>query len=252
MEKSVKITLIIAATVLILGILGFFVWSSAINPSNTLTTQGSSTIKVIPDTISVSFNAQTRGLNAEGAKENNTIITNALIRKLVDSGFKKDDIKTESYNIYPDYEWVGGTSRTKGYVVQHMLRLEIQSNQSELVGVAIDAGVESGALINYINFELSKDSENKFKADALEKATLDARNRAEAITRGLNKRIGEVVSVSTSDFNYYPWNTYRAMEDSSGLSQGSYAAVKEAIAGTNIVPSEREVTASVSVTFKIK
>ena len=254
MEKSVKITLIIAVTILVLGILGFVAWNSLLehaDPSNSLTTQGSYTIKVVPNMISVALNVQTNAKNAESAKENNTVITNSLINKLVALGFNKNDIKTESYNIYPDYEWVGGTSKTKGYVVSHLLRVEINSNKSELVGQLIDSGVESGALISYINFELSKDFENKYKVEALEKATLDARNRAEAITRGLNKRIGDVVAVSSSDFNYYPWNTFR-LDDKLATPQGSYSAAKEAIAGNNIVPSERDITASVSVTFKMK
>ena len=251
MEKSIKITLIIAATVLLLGILGFAAFNSVANPSNTLTAQGTSTIKVVPDVIAVSFNVQTMSKSAEAAKDNNSVIVSQLTSKLVAAGFNADDLKTESYNIYPEYDWSDGTSRLKGYTVQHNLRLEIPSDESESVGRAIDAGVDSGALISYINFELSNDLENQYKIEALEKATLDARAKAEAITKGLGKSIGDVVSVSTSDFNYYPWATYRLMDAGSTTSQESYAAAKEAI-GTDINPGEREVTASVSVTFRVR
>ncbi|MBS3074530.1 SIMPL domain-containing protein [Candidatus Pacearchaeota archaeon] len=251
MEKSVKITLIIAATVLILGILGFIAFDSVVSPSNTMAVQGSSVLKVLPDTTSVGFSIQTSAKTAEAAKSNNSVIFENLIAKLAIAGFDRSDLKTESFNIYPEYDYrYDGSNKIKGYIVQHNLKIELNSDKAEEVGKAIDAGVEAGALISYINFELSKDAENSYKVQALEKATQDARTKAEAVARGLGKKVGGLVSVSVSEFNYYPWPIYTA---STGIAYDeNVAAAKEAAGSTSINPSEREVTAMVSVTFKIK
>src|SRR3989344_1894737 len=247
MEKSVKITLIIAATVLILGILGFIAFDSVVSPSNTMAVQGSSVLKVLPDTTSVGFSIQTSAKTAEAAKSNNSVIFENLIAKLAIAGFDRRDLKTESFNIYPEYDYrYDGSNKIKGYIVQQNLKIELNSDKAEEVGKAIEAG----ALISYINFELSKDAENSYKVQALEKATQDARTKAEAVARGLGKKVGGLVSVSVSEFNYYPWPIYTA---STGIAYDeNVAAAKEAAGSTSINPSEREVTAMVSVTFKIK
>ncbi len=250
MEKSVKITLIIATVVLIIGILGFIAFDSISNPSNTLSVQGSSVVKALPDTVSIGFNVQTSAKTAEAAKSNNSVIAEKLIAELAIAGFDTTKLKTESFNIYPEYDWSRGDNKIKGYIVQHNMKLELKSEDSEKAGKAIDAGVDAGALISYINFELSKDSENSYKTQALEKATQDARVKAEAVAGGLGKRIGNVVSVSVPEFNYYPWPIYTA---NAGIAYDENAvAAKEAASSTSINPSEREVTARVSVTFRIK
>lgn len=252
MDKSIKITLIIAATVLILGFMGFASFKSLVdtaNPSNTVTASGTSTIKVVPDIITVSYSVQTKASNAELAESNNSEIVDKLITNLVVAGFDRDDIKTESFNVYPEYDWYQNSQRMKGYVAIHQLKLTILTNDSGMTGKAIDAGIDSGALINYINFELSSDLENGYKTQALEKATLDARTKAEAIARGLDKKVSGVLSITTSDFDYYPWVAYRG--DSEVLPAAENAALAKQ-AASSINPSEREVTARVTVTFKLK
>lgn len=256
MEKSIKITLIIAATVLILGVLGVVTFNGfvdSVNPSNTISSAGSSTIKVVPDRISIYLSVITSAQTADTAQKNNSEIVNKLSEKLMVAGFDKDEIKTQSFNVYPDYSWINGVSKLKGYTANHELKLDVTSDNSMVIGKAIDVATESGVLISYINFELSKDLEESYKTQALEKATINARTKAEAIAKGLDKEIVKVVSVSTSDFNYYPWRTYSmdsGIADSSpGVLMENAALAKQAT--TNINPSEREVTANVVVVFKI-
>jgi uncharacterized protein len=259
MDKSVKVTLIIAVTVLILGILGLVMFNSALertNPSNTVTTEGTSTIKVVPDTVSVSFNVLTRAKTADEASTNNSAIVEKLITNLVVAGFDRDDIKTEYFSINPEYDWSRGDGKITGYVATHQLKLTIDAEDSEIIGKAIDSGVESGALISYINFELGKDKEDEFKAKALEQATANARLKADSIAKGLGKEVSRVVSVSTSDFNYNPWVAYKSAyaEDSASASPGAVmeSAALARQAATSITPSEKEVSATVRVTFKLK
>lgn len=127
------------------------------------------------------------------------------------------------------------------------MKIELPTNNSEKIGQVIDAGVNAGAGISYINFELSQELQNQYKAQAMQLATEDAQTKAQAIATGLDKKLGRLVSVSTSDFGYSPWNLYTAkgvsIEEDAGEAQ---------TATTSITPSEQTIYGQVSVVFKLK
>jgi uncharacterized protein YggE len=186
---------------------------------------------------------QTKGNDAKEAKDKNSEIVDKAITNLVKLGFERKDIITENFNVYPEYDWVNGQRIDKGYSATHSLKVQISTDKMEMIGDAIDAGVDAGAGISYINFELSMEKQNQYKAEALEAATLDAKTKAEAIASGLGKSLGRIVSVSTSDFGYSPWNIYYGAEMAS--------AADAKLATTSIQPGQQTVTARVSVLYRI-
>lgn len=243
MEKSVKITLIIVSAVIFLVLFGAYTLFQ-ISPTKTVTANGQATIKAIPDLVIVYFNVQTEGKTAQEAKDSNAKIVDNAITLLVKERFNREDIVTENFNVYPLYDWKNGQNTIKGYQATHSLKLEIPTEDSDKIGEAIDAGVNAGALISYINFELSQENQNKYKAEALQKAAEDAKLKAEAIALGLDKKLGGIVSTSSSDFNYYPWRLY----ESAGTAD--VAMAKQAV--TDIQPGNQEISASISVTYKLR
>lgn len=245
-NSSIIITGIICAVVLIMFLIIFFsVRSSVSSSQNTVNVEGFSTISVAPDLLTVYFNAETEGETASEARDKNSKITNALITSLVLLGFDEKEIFTENFNIYPNYEWKNNQRIENGYKATHSLKIEISSEESNRLGDIIDAGVNSGANINYINFELSQDLQNEYKAQAIELAAKDARVKAEAVASGFGKSVGKLVSVQVSDFNYYPWRAY-----SGGEIMEDQAVIKEAVA--DIQPSERDVNARIYATYKLR
>lgn len=244
MEKSVQITVIIVITILILAGIGTYLYLQGKTPSNTVSVQGLATIKVDPDLVTVYFRAETNASTAQEAKDKNAEIINKAIVNLTKAGISKDKIQTIDFNIYPEYDWIDGMQKLRGYKAAHSFKVELETAQIDKVGSVIDAGVDAGALINYINFELSTERQNKYKAEALRQASQDAKTKAEAMVSGLGKTLGKLISVSDTGFDYYPWPIYRAMEVG-----GSATEAKEAI--TNITPSEKEITARISVVYQI-
>lgn len=246
MEKSVQITLIIVAGVVLLSLIGFYM-ISGIMPSNTVTGNGEASLEVQPDLISVYFNIDTTGKTAGEAKDANAEIVDSLITALVKQGFERKQIQTQSYNIYPDYTYTNGQRKDNGYRATHFIKVELDVSNLEDIGKVIDIGVDAGALISYISFELTQESQNKYKAMALTQASEDARNKAEAIASGLNKRLGRVVSTSDSNFGYSPWRIYESVAmDSVGAGMEAKQAV------TSIQPSDRLISARVSATYKLR
>jgi uncharacterized protein len=244
MEKSVKITLIIAVTLLIIVVLGFVYFNNQ-STSNTLTSNGQATITVVPDVVAVYLNIETTEDNATSAKDKNAEIVDNIKTALIKQGFDSKDIETVSYTINPQYDWNNGKQDLIGYQALHQLRIKMPTEQSSKIGDVIDAGVNAGATISYINFELSPEKQNDYKAQAMALASQDAKAKAEAVASGLGKTVGKLVSVSTNSFNYYPYPLYEA-------SAGSTASdAKAAVATTSITPGSQDVSASVTAVFRI-
>ncbi len=251
-NRAIIITSIIAGVILIIALLALTTLSS-MNPysKKSVTVEGISNIEVAPDIIGIYFNIETNGSTSAEAKDANNEIFEDLIVQLALEGFDRSELKTQSFNIYPDYIWDDGTRKDNGYKATHSLKLELTSDDFDRISEVIDAGVDSGAGISYINFELSQELQSQYKAEALELASKDARVKAEAVALGFNKKVGKLVSVSVSDYYYYPMNIYtRSSVDYEDSGYGDCVSLKEAVA--NIEPSELDITARVSATYKIR
>lgn len=245
MEKSVKVALIIVAAVILVALIGAYTILQ-VSPvsSNTVHVTGMAQVKALPNLVSVYFNVETNGTTSKEANDKNSEIVNAVTANLIKEGFAQKDITTQNFNIYPDNEWTPNGTVNKGYKAVHSLKVQISTDNVEKIGSAIDAGVNGGASVSYINFELSQDKQNEYKSQALRQATEDARIKADSIASGLGKKLGAIVSVSDSSFDYNPWPLYNAMD-----SRASGAEAKAAV--TSIQPGEQTINAQISVTYKI-
>ena len=243
METSVKITLIIVCAVLVLALIGVGIFYQS-NASN-VNVAGNSQVKAVPDLVSVYFNIETSAETAKEAKDNNSEIFDKVLNTLIGLGFERKEITTENFNIYPEYNWQNGGQEITGYRATHNIKIELSTSNTEKIGELIDAGVDNGATISYINFELSLDKQNEYKSEAIKLATEDARIKGESLASGLGKKLGKVVSISYSDFGYSPWPIYMAREGSAGVEEAKQAT-------TDIQPGEQDVNAMVEIVFELK
>ena len=215
-------------------------WRSSVSAN------GSSVIKAQPDLVSVNINVETRGENAQTAQEKNKEISDKLLLNLIKLGYNSDELKFINYNIYPEYDWKNGEQKFKGYVASQ--QLVVKTENTKKVPEIVDTAINSGALISYINFELSEEKQNEYKKQALEKAGKDAKEKAEATAKGVGKRLGRLVSVQSQDFYYGPLNLY----DKSIVEASGKDAVQEVRnTALNLSPQDIEVRANIIVEYKI-
>lgn len=240
-DKSVLITGIIVIGIIAALFIGAKYFGNS--PQNTITANGISSVKILPDVVSVYIGIDTKGTTSSEANNKNSEIYSSVKKTLMNLGLDEKEIQTQSFNIYPTYDYTSGSGKITGYQASHSLKIQVSANNVEMIGKVIDAGVNSGAGISSINFELSMEKQNEVKAQAIKLAAEDAKTKAEALAEGVGKKLGSLVSVSSSDFNYTPWIIYNAD------SGGSVGAKETA---TQIQPSEQEVTASVNAVFKIR
>jgi hypothetical protein len=245
LNKSVQVTLIIVAAVLVLSFAVMYFYKSNFSSSNTIAVNGNGIEKVTPDLISVYFSVDTKADTSSEAESANSEIVAKLRNAVVGLGFDEEDLKTENYNIYPDYDYT--TRKTSGYIATHSLRIEFSIEEKNKISSVIDAGANAGAGISYINFELSPSLEQQYKAKAIQTASEDAKIKAEAIAIGFDKKLGRLVSVSLDSFNYNPYRVY-----DSAVSSGSAPSAESAKAAVeSITPSEREVSAYVTAVYRL-
>ncbi|MBW3022641.1 SIMPL domain-containing protein [Candidatus Woesearchaeota archaeon] len=212
----------------------------------TVSATGVYEMSVMPDEAVVYLNIQTRNESAQVAKDKNSKITDDVITALVKLGLDREDIETENFNIYQEYDWEDGKRIERGFVATNTVK--VTTTDFEIVGKIVDESVDAGALVNYINFELSNDKSNDYKAQALSGASADAKKKAEAVASGLGKSLGALVSVSSSDYNYQPYPLYRT--DMAVAAEG--AAVKAEVQSLDLTPKKLDISATVSVTYKIR
>jgi uncharacterized protein len=210
--------------------------------TETLSSNGISTIKVQPDEASIIINIETLEDSADVSKQSNQKISSVVMQALNQGYISK--VETQSYNIYEDFDYSEEGRKSRGFKTTNLIKITTEDLDS--IGKIIDLAVNAGATgITNINFELSKANQEEVKKEALEKAGADARAKAEATASGLGAKIGDIVSISTSDYNYYPYPMLARSGEMDMVVSSEEIAVK-------IAPQELEVTARVSVVFKVK
>ncbi len=242
-DNSVLITLIIVTGVLVMGIMIFAFANSTIY-AKTISSTGTATIKVVPDLVVVYFNIQTQGKTSIEASDENSEIYEKMKNFLIIAGISEDEIQTDSISVYPEYDWSSGSQKLKGYIATHSVKVEIMIDDKERISDVLDAGINAGSGISYINYELTDENQNKYKVESIKMATEDAKIKAEALAVGSGSKLGKLVSVSTSDFGYSPWIAY---------STGAETFTKEdsVRVESQITPSTQEISSMVTAVFKI-
>ena len=232
----------VIAGILILGIIALGVFLSG-DGGAVVSAQGDSVIEVEPDEVSINLNLMARDDGAQAAKDKLDKISDDVYVALILLGLDKEDIKLQSYNIYPDYKWINGNQQENGFVANQYV--VVTTENFDLVPGIVDASVDNGALVSYINFELSEEKQDEYKIQALEEAGKDAKAKAEATASGLGKKLGKLVSVRNQDYWYGPYMAYE-----SSVAEGSGDSAKTA--SYSLSPQDVEVRASISVEYKLR
>ena len=162
LDKSVQKTLIIVGGILIFVIL-VFAFINYFAYAKTISSTGTATIKVLPDFVSVYFSIDTKGATADEASDKNAEIVSKMKSALLAVGINEDEIKTQGFSVYPNYDYSGSSQRFIGYSASHSLKVEISIDEKDKIGSVIDSGVGAGAGISYINYELNEENRRSIR-----------------------------------------------------------------------------------------
>jgi len=234
--------LIIALLVAIIG----YNFKPGNEQKDSMSVSGNSELSVSPDEAQIYLNVLTDANTAKETQSQNRDTTANVMAALKIAGITADNIETTGYNLYKKTKWNSTTQDyvETGYELTNTIKITTSdiSNVGSLVDVAVNAGANG---VDHVSFTLTKDAERKAKADALLKATVAARDKAENLATTLDIRLGKVLTVQESNFYYTPYDYYNQ-----GLVNYK-ADYGNSVTGNTISPQKVDVRSTVSITYQL-
>lgn len=201
---------------------------------------GVATVKRAPDQAFVTFTTESRAARPAEAQKLNAQAMTQVQEAVKRAGIPTDAVRTLSFNLREDVDWVNGKRTSRGYVVSNAI--EVRADKLDDLGRLLDAAVTAGATnVSNIRFEL-KDRSGA-EREAVRLAVADARSRADAAAEGAGTKVVKVVRIEeTSDRNMPPPMPMMRM------AEARVAAAPE----TPVVAGEIEIRATVTLTAAIE
>ena len=217
-----------------------FTASFALADDAEITAQGTAEIAAEPDMFTIVSNVSMSEITLARAQESvSTVIAN-VTTKLIELGVLEDDIVTQDFSYYPDYDYSGDEPKISGYRVNHAL--SVTCRDMGMLDSVITLLIDNGITETWnVSFDVSTRSE--LYRQALELAISAAKEKAETMANaaGLTlSRVNSVKELSSGDAARYA-NT----EDSAVM-------LKAAVSGSGIRSGDVTVSASVTVVFDAK
>jgi uncharacterized protein YggE len=204
-----------------------------------IVTRGEATIKRAPDQAWVNIAAEARAGAPSDAQRQAADAMRSVQSAVSRAGIPNNAVRTVSYSIQPDIEWVSGRSRVRGYIARNEIEVRVD-DLDELAGV-IDAAGSSGATsMSGLRFDV-RDREER-EREALKVAVENAMARARAIAEGARATLAEIVRIDEQSEIRPPMPVYRMTAEMSAAAQNP----------TPINPGDLEIRAVVTLTIAIR
>jgi hypothetical protein len=203
-----------------------------------ISVSGSATVEAAPDLAVVRVTVEREANTADRARGDVATAVKEMREALRDAGVPDANVTTESFGVFPQYQYHDRERTLDGYRAVHSFRIEVAPEDAgEIVDVAVGNGADRVA---GIAFTLSEEKRADLRQEALTLAVENARTDAETMAAAAGVSVGEVRSLSTSNSfgPVYPVEFARA-EDASG-------------GQTVLEPGDVSVTASASVVYGIE
>ena len=204
-------------------------------------TSGEGLVQAVPDRAWIMISAESRASTAREAQKRNADAMNPVLAKLKSAGIAAEAIKTVSYDVQYEWDFVNGKRVGRGYVARNTI--EVRVDNVDRVGEYLEMAVESGATsLGGVRFDLKDRA--KLEREALRLAVADARAKADAAAAGAGRTVERVIRVEENSIDGGP--TPRPILMRQEAQAGIAAAVPPISTG------QTEIRARVTLTAVIK
>lgn len=237
MKKTKIIGLVIAAAA------GLYLSSCTINRTNqqeqvrTITVNGTGSVNVKPDQLSLTFAVKTTDWNVNTAATSNAATTEKVIQAVTEAGVAKQDIQTYDYRITQETYWSNNREYPGKYTVTNSLNILIRNTST--AGNVIDAAIRNGtnALSNY---EYSVSDTKTAVREARTLAVQNAFDAANLLAGASGCKVDKVMNIQEG---------YTSTRQNSKLMAASYDSASGA--STPIEEGTIAVTSNVTITYSL-
>ncbi len=212
-----------------------------------VTVSASASVSLVPDMATLSFGVTTEERTAEEAQRKNSEAVARVTDVLKQHGVEENSIRTSGYNMYPQYDYTEkGEERITGYSVY--VTMTVSDQKIEDLGKILSACVEAGInRIDSVRFLCS--GYDEAYVQALADAVGVARGKAQILAAAAGRKLGEAVTV-TEGWQDTSSRYGQSMNSSFDMPAADAEMAKGAI--PTFSPGETEITANVTVTFRME
>lgn len=219
---------------------------------NTISFEGKGEVSAAPDLATVSFTIRENTKEVKDAQDKVTAKESVVLAFLDKSGIAKKDIKTESYNTYPKYDYgnpcYGGYGmpcpqqepKITGYEVSEYISVKIHdlTKAGEVV-----KGITAVGITEMSGPSFSIEKEDALKSQARKMAIDEAKAKAEALSKDLGVRLVRIVNFSEN--GNYPMMYGKGMMAADSVSSAPSPAPE-------LPTGENKITSNVTITYEIR
>ena len=203
-----------------------------------LVTSGTGEVRAAPDRAVVRLTTEVRAKTAKEAQQQEAAATTAVRKAIADTRIPGEAVRTLSYDLQLEFDYVQGKQTPRGYVARHVLEVRVEelAMLGDLIGKAVDSG---SAAVSGIQFDVK--ARDDLERQALRKAVEDARARADAAAAGAGASVAGVIRLEEQ----------RQIEGPRPMMMARDMAQAAAVA-TPIAAGEIEIRATVTLTSALK
>lgn len=217
----------------------------------TIKITGKGKVSVKPDIIRLNMTMEESYKEYEVTLSQSSETTKMLKELFVSLGFKKDDLKTRSFDIDTKYESYKAKDqswkkRLVGYTYTHRMLIEFDADNKKL-GEILYALAHS-VITPEISIEYTVSDPEKHKDQLLKNAIEDSKHKAEVLANAANVKLGDIVSID------YSWGEINFVSEP--IQSFAFASAEKSIDSNgydiDIEADDIDVTDTVTVIWKIK
>ena len=210
---------------------------------------GQASVNAEPDLVLLTVGVETTGETVAEARAEAAAAMDAVVEAVKAHGLEDKDIQTQSFNIWPQYEYpevISGEMTTRkqvlvGYTVSNLARIKVRNVDG--VGAVIDGAAEAGGDATRIHgIDFTIEDPKPFMTQLREEAVADAMAKAEHLASLAGVELGELVFLGEA--GAYP-------PSGSGFPEAALMARADSFS-TSISGGELELRLSVQATYSIR
>ncbi len=161
-----------------------------------ISVSGHAEVDAKPDVAYADIGVVTQAATQADAASQNATKMDAVKAALTKSGVADIDIKTNYYQIEPQYDYRSSPAVLTGYQVSNFLKVTIRNLPK--AGLIVDHATQAGAnQVNGVNYDLA--DRNQVEAQALAAAVTNARSKADLMAGVAGVTVGRLLNLDETN-----------------------------------------------------